>query len=208
MLYVRQPLLFYDKARKKISQYGGWPYETTAFPSELWSFPAGSSAVDFKNETSPSTDGLSSSSPGPFAAAVAYTDSMFYSLGGNIVAPNALPDMTVLSGLVTRDFSAESWSNSTVNIPDQSKFRTQARAVFVPNFGGKGFFVVVGGEAPPTQDSSYETGTAMVDMSVITLYDIETGTWYTQTATGDIPPPRSEFCAVGSASSNGQYFEM
>ncbi len=206
MLYVRQPLLFYDKGRNKVSQFGGWPYETADFPSQLWSFTAGSTAVGFQNETSPSTDGLASDSPAPFASAVTYTNSSFYSFGGNVV--NSLPDVTVLSGLVTRDFAAEDWNNATVSIPDQSKYRTQARAVHVPNFGGQGFVAVVGGEAPATADSTYETGTAMVDMSTITLYDIETGSWYTQTATGDIPPPRAEFCAVGAASSDGQYFEM
>lgn len=45
-------------------------------------------------------------------------------------------------------------------------------------------------------------------MSVITMYDIASGTWYTQTATGDIPPPRSEFCAVGAAGNNGSSFEL
>lgn len=208
MLLARQPILYYDKPRNKISRYGGWPYATSAFPSSLWSFTAGLTTVDWKNETSPSMDGLSADSPGPYASANAFTNTTFYNLGGNVFKPNAVPNMTVLSGLVTRDLVAQSWVNSTAIIPDQSKYRTQARAHFVPNFGSEGFLVVVGGEAPPTESSIYETGTAMVDMSTITLYDIETAAWFTQTATGDIPPPRSEFCVVGSASSDGQYFEL
>lgn len=201
MIYVRQPILFYDKPRNKISRFGGWPYETAEFPSLLWSFTAGSTNAAWKNETSPSTDGLSAKSPGPFASANTYTNDTFYNYGGNIVPANALPDMTVLSGLVTRDLVAQDWDNTTATLPDQNKFRTQARMVHAPNFGNQGYLVMVGGEAPPTEESFYETGAHMVDMATITLYDIESQTWYTQTATGDIPPPRSEFCAVGAASS-------
>ncbi|OAG41902.1 hypothetical protein AYO21_03905 [Fonsecaea monophora] len=206
MIYVRQPMVFYDKTRNKISRYGGWPYEVSDFPSLLWSFTAGSSGVTWKNETPPATDGLAANSPGPFASANAYTNSTFYNFGGNVVS--SLPDMTVLSGLVTRDFEAQSWMNSTAILPNQSRYRTQARMVHAPTFGNQGFLVVVGGEAPPTQESVYEAGAHMVDMSVITLYDIETGNWYTQTATGAIPPPRSEFCAVGASSRGGARFEL
>jgi hypothetical protein len=206
--YVRQPLLFYDKPRNKISRYGGWPYEVSDFPSILWSFDAGTNNVDWKNETTPSTDGLSANSPGPFASANVYTDTTFYNFGGNVVPPGALPNMTVLSGLVTRDLVGQAWTNTTADLPDQSKYRTQARMVHAPNFGTQGFLVMVGGESPPIEASFYETGSFLTDMATITLYDIETGTWYTQTATGDIPPPRSEFCAVGAASSDGTTFEL
>ncbi|OAP64681.1 hypothetical protein AYL99_00653 [Fonsecaea erecta] len=206
MIYVRQPMLFYDKTRNKISRYGGWPYEEADFPSLLWSFTAGTSAVTWKNETAPSTDGLATTSPGPFASANAFTNTTYYNFGGNVVS--SLPHMTVLSGLVTRDFVAQSWTNSTAILPNQSKYRTQARMIYTSNFGGEGFLVMVGGEAPPTEASVYEAGASMVDMSTITLYDIETGIWYTQTATGDIPPPRSEFCAVGAPSRGGKRFEV
>ena len=205
--YVRQPLLFYDKPRNKISRYGGWPYEESDFPSILWSSDAGTNNVNWKNETPPATDGLSADSPGPFASAHAYTNTTFYNFGGNVVTPNALPNMTVLSGLVTRNLVAEDWTNSTTNIPNQSQYRTQARMVHAPKFGTEGYLVVVGGESPPTEASFYETGSSLVDMATITLYDIGSGTWFTQTATGEVPPPRSEFCAVGSTSTDG-YFEL
>jgi hypothetical protein len=143
-----------------------------------------------------------------FAAATTYTDSTFYSLGGNVVPAMAgLPNMNVLQGLVSQDFSSTKWSNATTNIPNQNQYRTQAKAVHVTNFGDKGYIVYVGGESPPVEASLYESGTYMVDMATITLYDITSGTWFTQTATGDIPPPRSEFCAVGAASADG-LFEM
>ncbi|EXJ93853.1 hypothetical protein A1O1_02246 [Capronia coronata CBS 617.96] len=212
MRLVRQPILFYDKPNNVVRRYGGWPYGPVDFDSEVWSFEAGSTVVNWVNNTSgdidPATNGLSLDSQGPFASANAFSDSTFFNLGGNIIDPDSLPNMTVLSGLVTQDFSSTTWSNQSTDLADQSGFRTQARAVHAPNFGDGGFLVVVGGEAPPTEASVYETGSAMVDMSVITLYDIATATWFTQEATGDVPPPRSEFCAVGAASSDGRYFEL
>jgi hypothetical protein len=201
-------MLFYDKPRNKVSRFGGWPYEESDFPSLLWSFTAGTNTVDWQNETAPSADGLSANSPGPFASANAYTDTTYYNFGGNVVPAGLLPSMTVLSGLVTRDLTAQAWSNSTADLPKQSDFRTQARMVHAPNFGDEGYLVMVGGESPPTEVSQYETGSFMTDMATISLYDIASGTWYTQTATGDIPPPRSEFCAVGAASSGGDHFDV
>jgi hypothetical protein len=209
MPYVRQPQLFYDKQRNKISRYGGWPYvKQNDFPSLLWSFtPDGSDNTNWKNETSPAEDGLSAFSPGPFASANAYTQTTYYNLGGNIV-PSGTSSMVVLSGLVTRDLVAQDWRNATTDIPNQSQYRTQSKMVHVPNFGTSGYLVVVGGESPPTDVSTYEGGTHMVDMATITLYDIDSKTWYTQTATGDIPPPRSEFCVAGSASASGKRYEL
>lgn len=209
MTSVRQPVLFYDAKQNVVGRYGGWPYDGTDMPSTLWTFEAGSAAMDWEMNTAPSANGLTAASKGPFAPANTYTDSAFYSFGGNIFpVDGSEPQMTVLSGLVTQDFASQGWANNTAQIPNQKRFRTQARAVTAPGYGAQGYIVVLGGESPPTEASVYETGNAMVAMSTITLYDIATGDWHTQTATGDIPPPRSEFCVVGAETSDGQYFDM
>jgi hypothetical protein len=208
MPYVRQPMLYYDKARNKISRFGGWPYQTTDFPSVLWSFTPGNNNPQWKNETSPSADGLGQDSMSPFASANAFTNDTFYAFGGNTVVPDSLPEIIALPGMATRDFSAESWTNRTADLPDQSKYRTQGKMTFAPNFGDAGYLVMVGGESPPEAAATYETGSFMTDMATISLYDIASQKWFTQTATGDIPPPRSEFCAVGSPSKDGKTFEM
>lgn len=140
--------------------------------------------------------------------ATTYSDTTFYSLGGNVARVSILPNQTTLSGVVRQDFSTGLWRNDTTNIPDQSIYRNAAKAFHVPNFGDQGFVVFVGGDAPPTEESFYEEGNHMVDMSVITLLDPVSGTWYTQTATGDIPPPRVEFCAVGTTSADNSTYEM
>lgn len=213
MRTVRQPILFYDEKQNVVRRYGGWPYDVNGslpadMPSELWSFPAGTQEANWVSETSPAANGLSSDSLGPFAPAVAFSDSMLYAFGGNVFKPSSLPNMTVLSGLVTQDFETARWDNVTANVPNQNPYRTQAKSVFAPGYGGEGFVITVGGESPENEASFYEEGKFLTDMSVITMYDIASGTWYTQTATGDIPPPRSEFCAVGAAGNNGSSFEL
>jgi hypothetical protein len=211
MLPVRQPVLFYDEVNDVIGRYGGWPYTTYDMASTLWTFAAGTTATEWIDNTPATDNGLSAGSLGPFAPANAFTNSHFYTLGGNVFPANGgEPNMTVLPGMVVLTYETTSWVNDTADVPDQNPYRTQARAVSMPNFGDNGYLVVVGGENPPTEASFYETGSYMADMSMITLYDIANAKWYTQEATGDIPPPRSEFCAVGAASnsSDGQFFEV
>ncbi|KIV93066.1 hypothetical protein PV10_04311 [Exophiala mesophila] len=205
---VRQPVLFYDKVNDVIKRYGGWPYLSEAMPSELWSFPVGVTNPAWTLETSPVTNGLSEGSQGPMSPAAAYSDTAFYSLGGNVLRRSMLPNQTVLSGVVRHDFTTGLWRNDTTDIPGQNNYRNMAKAFHVPNFGAEGFVAFVGGEAPPTEESFYEEGTYMVDMSVITLLDVASGTWYTQAATGDIPPPRVEFCAVGTTSADNSSYEI
>lgn len=212
----RQPLLYYDAVHDVVYRWAGWPYDQSLlgpdqnfpegddFPTTLWSFEAGSNTIDWKQGANVSTNASSSVSNGPFAAAVAYSNSTYFSLGGNIGLAN-VRNMTVLPGLVTQDFETQTWSNASFELYAQTQFRTQARAVFVSIFGTEGYLVVVGGENPVTETSWYATGYAMADMADITLYDVGTGVWYRQTATGDVPPPRSEFCVAGAASSAGTF---
>jgi len=209
MVAARQPLLFYDAEHGTVNRYGGWPYELdTGYPSTVWSFAAGSAAMDWQRGSNASSKGLSAASPGPFAAAYAHSDKAFYSLGGSFDAgASDFPD-AVLSGLIVEDFAKGAWDNYPTAFNGQATYRTQARAVLSPNFGSDGFLVVVGGEAPPTKSYAYNEGRSMVEMSAITLYDIANKAWFVQTATGDIPPIRSEFCTVGSPSADGKTYEM
>lgn len=208
MIAARQPPLFYDAEQKTVNRYGGWPYQGNDYPSTVWSFPAGSANMDWQQGPNASSKGLPADSLGPYAAAHAYSDKAFFSYGGSFEPYNSRSHMAVLSGLVVQNFSDGTWSNHSTVFAGREQYRTQARAVFSPNFGDEGFLVVVGGEAPPTGSSVYYEGRAMVDMSTITLYDIANRAWSVQTATGDIPPLRSEFCAVGIASEDNTTFEM
>ena len=209
MVAARQPLLFYDAEHNTVNRYGGWPYyRDMGYPSTVWSFAAGSSEMEWVQGPNASSRGLSEKSPGPFAAAHAYSDGSFFSLGGSFDPDATGSPGTVLSGLVAQDFARGTWNNYSTVSGGQAMHRTQARAVLSPNFGSDGFLVIIGGEAPPTESSAYNKGRSMVEMSSVTLYDIANKAWFVQTATGDVPPIRSEFCAVGSPSDDAKTFEL
>ena len=44
--------------------------------------------------------------------------------------------------------------------------------------------------------------------SEIFIYDIFSNTWYQQTATGDLPDPRTEFCAGVSSAPDDSSFQV
>ncbi|KAK4496356.1 hypothetical protein PRZ48_012336 [Zasmidium cellare] len=199
MVGSRQPLLFYDAVHNTVNRWGGWPYRGDDYPSTIWSFEASSGSVDWQQGTNVS-DESTAISTGPFAAAVAYSNTTYFSLGGNIKANNTGTDITVLPGLVAQDFDTQTWSNVSFELYAQTQFRTHARAAYIPNFGTEGYLVTLGGESTVTEAGVYTGGNALADMADITLYDVAAGTWYQQTATGVVPPPRSAFCAVGAAS--------
>lgn len=48
----------------------------------------------------------------------------------------------------------------------------------------------------------------MANMSLISIYDIESASWYSVTATGAIPDPRAQFCGVVSASPDKSSFQV
>lgn len=48
----------------------------------------------------------------------------------------------------------------------------------------------------------------MIPLSRISVYDIQSKTWYEVTATGDLPEDRSQFCAVVSASADQSTFQV
>lgn len=209
MVPNRQPLLFYDTEHGTVNRYGGWPYQShIQWPSTVWSFTAGSANMDWEQGPNASSKGLCADSSGPYAAAHAYSDKAFYSLGGSYDGDDVESPDTALSGLVVHDFAEGTWDNYSTASDSQPSRRTQAHAVFSPNFGLDGFLVVMGGAAPATAISGNNEGRSMVGMSAITLYDIANKTWFVQTATGDLPPIRAEFCAVGSPSADNKTFEV
>lgn len=48
----------------------------------------------------------------------------------------------------------------------------------------------------------------MISLSQISVYDIESSSWYAVTASGDIPEDRGQFCAVVSASPDESSFQV
>jgi hypothetical protein len=171
---------------------------------ELWHFSyLSNGTVTWVEDTLPTQSGLQKGAAAPFGAATTSTETTFYSLGGG----NATEGYAI-QGLVEYNFASDTWSNESSNGATQSGFIVFAEAAYASYFGPAGFLVFVGGEIPSNQTWVYESGLELANMSNIILYDIVSGAWYNQQATGDIPPPRSEFCSVTAASSNGATFEL
>lgn len=73
-----------------------------------------------------------------------------------------------------------------------------------------GALVYLGGERPKNtitslHASNYEYEVTTLDK--VWVFDVANEVWYLQETTGDIPPPRTEFCSVKMAdtSRNGTY---
>lgn len=139
-----------------------------------------------------------------FGSAFTASNENFYSLGG---VQSGVTN-TSLAGLLTYTSNTNTWNNLSSAGATPSGFSVQAEAVFMPNFGNAGLLAILGGDSPSNQTYVYEEGVALVQMDNITIYDPDTGIWYHQTATGQIPPPRSEYCAIGAAPADNGTFEM
>lgn len=191
---------------------GGWAY-TAGSSYLLWSFkPDGSGGADWAlDPSSPAAQQLSET----FGSAFTTSADNFYSLGGAVpgaMSTSADPlnqyGFEALTAFVTYNFASGTWKNASSLSASPTGYLVQSQVLSMPNFGKAGLLAVLGGEAPPNSSYQYEAGTDLVDMSNITIYDIDSDTWYYQTATGSVPPPRSEFCAVGSASTDNNTYEM
>lgn len=86
-------------------------------------------------------------------------------------------------------------------------------ALFVPSFGtGQGIIVYIGGssfkENPTAKRTLVRRDGTMLLLSTITIYDIASKQWYTQTAGGDVPSPRLATCITGAQGANLSTYEM
>jgi hypothetical protein len=125
-----------------------------------------------------------------------------------MIAPNYAA--VAYEGFVQQVFAGDTWSNQSLTTAYQNGFIEAALAIVAPNCGQAGVLVVIGGFSPQYQSEADPSATsaAMVDMSLITMLDINSNIWYHQKATGTIPPPRGAFCMVGSTSQDNASFEM
>lgn len=200
---ARQPLLFYNSEQDTITRTSGVPYaQNENVNAQAFRFTPGGPTIQWTQSNDPTVYGLGDIPGGETDCAYMYTNSTFYSLGGV-----RTPEDTVQAGLVTQDFSTGIWANATVTITDDSGYRAGSRAVLALMFGHAGYMVVLGGETR-SSPGVYAQGTNMIDMLEITLFDLDSRTWYKQTASGDVPPARTHFCMVGVESGDGKKFDI
>ncbi|TVY65699.1 Kelch repeat-containing protein, partial [Lachnellula suecica] len=91
------------------------------------------------------------------------------------------------NSMLKYDMDQQTWTNMTGPLDNQP--RVEGVMVYIPA-SDSGMLVTFGGM---TVDSNGTTQAA--PMETIQLYDIKSNNWYTQTASGIVPPTRRRFCA-------------
>jgi hypothetical protein len=112
---------------------------------------------------------------------------------------------TPLPGLVHYNMTSRQFANMSATQYHGTGTAQRGVMVHVPVYGGSkhGLFVMLGGYSSAV--TVFTPGHGHVSLANITLYDPATRRWHWQTAQGDMPRPRDEFCAAGARSTNGTY---
>lgn len=102
------------------------------------------------------------------------------------------------------------WANSS--LPDSVSARSKAELVWLP-VSKSGALVVIGGVVEPVDfwrttglsDSQISRSKEISPtfMETVSVYDVESKTWYLQNTTGEIPPQLTQFCSALASSSDG-----
>ncbi|KAK8041034.1 kelch repeat [Apiospora phragmitis] len=112
-------------------------------------------------------------------------------------------------GLLTYDMASGGWANQSTDALNTYGTIVSGTLSCLPTFGtdNRGLIMVVGGEiARPDDYDPKKDG--LMSLSNITFWDMETATWHSQLATGDIPLPRSRACVVAAAAPGGGSYEL
>lgn len=105
---------------------------------------------------------------------------------------------TLQPGLLQFDMRTQRFTNSSATSFNADGTGSQGQMHFVPSFGPNGLFLMLGGDNASGLTTKYS-------FAEIKLYDAATQLWYNQTATGNVPRGRQEFCVAGVNSTEGTY---
>ncbi|MCJ1464968.1 hypothetical protein MMC07_003583 [Pseudocyphellaria aurata] len=95
--------------------------------------------------------------------------------------------------LVTFDFNTRKVTNTTDDYG--LALKDAGQLISIPTYGDDGILVII----PDTFSGPHNN---------LTLYDKKNHRWYSQIASGDMPSPRSSFCAVGAGGDKNNTFEI
>lgn len=137
------------------------------------------------------------------------TKSVGYYLGGAMTPRsdpsfNALPNATpyMVEGLLTFNEASRSLQNSSTKGLNQDGTVAAGFLAQIETLGSAGVLVAFGGftnlpgEAMNLDDADLVDPSLHWGLANISVYDIDSGTWYHQLSTGDIPPWRYHGCSV------------
>lgn len=199
---VMDEALWWDRITSSLISFGGLPYEPNLPPS-IWGLtPDGDGAGSWREIYSPDSPLWQTFVRPEYGLRVSSPDKGYF-MGGAVTTNNK---PSAISGLVALDFASWQWENiTTAGFYSASGMAIDGSAHFVPVFGTEGLVVMIGGTAP---SSPLDLPGNARPMSNVTIFDPSQQKWYSQTATGDVPEARWDFCLVGAQSTNKNTYEM
>ncbi|KAL8802661.1 MAG: hypothetical protein Q9182_003677 [Xanthomendoza sp. 2 TL-2023] len=122
-------------------------------------------------------------------------------LGGEVVNISA---PTLQPGLVQFDMRTRKFTNSSATSFNANGTGSGGQMHFVPFFGPNGIFLIMGGRKDMELDD-YGNADDFYGFDNIWVYEGATHQWYNQTASGNVPKGRMEFCVAGVNSTDSTY---
>lgn len=200
-------VMWYDNMHNTIYCFGGrMSFASEALqelqtpPDSIWGFkPDGEGSGTWHQVLGPVSTPFPTDIHRPAEGQSASDGRRAYYLGGRGSAKTSLgmPQSEIyLPGLLMFDFETLTITNSS----DDSYTSSQVPGAMIniPIYGENGVLLLL----PNDSEKQY------VGFNNITFYDKKSKKRYTQVASGDIPEPRSNFCAVGIEGNEKPYFEM
>jgi hypothetical protein len=181
-------ILWEDNINKLFYLFGGEYLNDEYVPNavSLWAFDA----INYWWKSSGSPAASSQVSAVSYAGHVAVPEvGQGFALGGwmnNLTTPSWSGGPVASSALIKYDMTTNLWTNETG--PDSTP-RAEGTMVYIPA-SDHGLLIYFGGVEAPY----YNSTTVASNMSEIFVYDVTSSKWYSQTATGQIPPNRRRFC--------------
>jgi hypothetical protein len=180
--------LWADEVNKCFYQFGG-AFQDGDSPTDfsMWTYDV---ILNIWNSTKYVSSDKNWERPAYGAGAQVDSRGLGFYYGGwlnNRTTPGWKGPPVALSSIVQYNFTTGNLRNNTH--PDGIG-RAEGQMVFLPVSDG-GLLIYFGGVEDPYHNGTYNAAS----MTKIQIYDVNSGKWYTQTATGDIPLARRQFCA-------------
>ncbi|KAE8450750.1 hypothetical protein EG329_005663 [Mollisiaceae sp. DMI_Dod_QoI] len=178
------------------------------YPLGLWSFAPDGQGGGTWSAASTETSQLKNSFTRPYQGLSTWGGEGAITIGGYIssLTSPATSNLTVFKpvpGVVSFNMTTGRFANSSASGYNFNGTAERGVLHYVPSFGPEGIYILLGGDISGLD--RYSAGEDKVSFANLTIYDPASGNFYNQTATGNIPQGRIEFCATGINSTNQTY---
>ncbi|KAK9769900.1 hypothetical protein SCAR479_13445 [Seiridium cardinale] len=201
--------LWTDQTSGSMYMWGGQgPWGNLSKTRDLWKFSA--DGESWTKQPAANADVFMSLKRSSYAA-ITQCNGMGFFIGGigSVWTDQsfAAGDLSVpVPGMLTYNLTSGVWANESTAGMNSYETYISGTAACLPSFGtsGKGMIMTLGGEI--SRREGYNSSEPnLVSLGNLTFWDIETESWFSQEATGDIPTPRSKSCIVDVEGPNGTH---